>query len=148
MRKRWAAGVAAGAAALLSGEPARAQGQAPRDEVRAALAAQIWGEGPGVALEAAPAGGVRLLYQSPRGTAEAAYLPAERRLQVLTPAAGQPAAPRKRAKLGYALTDRLELFVDLQKRQPDQTEAALAQDWLPPETRRPRTYAVGITTRW
>jgi hypothetical protein len=118
------------------------------DEARAALAAQIWGEGPGVTLQGPPAGGVRLIYQTRRGQAALAYLPAERSLRAVAPVPEDPAARRKRAKLGYALTDRVELFVDLEKRKPSTVEEALAQDWLPPEARRPRTYAVGVTTRW
>lgn len=118
------------------------------EEARDALAAQIWGQGPGTTLDPPTAGGVRLIYQSPLGQAGLAYLPGERTVHAVALAPDDDRMSRKRAKLGYAITDEVELFVDLQKRKPSTAEEALAQDWLPPATRRPRTFSLGVAARW
>lgn len=147
MSSGFAVALTAGAFAFLACGPAWGQAVIPRNETRAALAAQIWGEGPGVTLLPTESGGVRLIYQSPSGQAGVAYTPSDNTVTALSPGPND-ARSRKRAKLGYAITDRLELFVDLQKRSAVAAEPPLAQDWLPPEVRRPRTYAVGVAARW
>lgn len=143
-----ATGLTVGIVAMLAHGEASAQAPAGRDEVRAALAAQIWGEGPGVMLGASPEGGVRLLYQSSSGQAALGYRPSDRTFHALTSEPPATGPGRRHAKLGYALTEQVEVFVDLQKRQKSQAEAAMGRDWLPETARRPRTYAVGVSARW
>lgn len=123
-----------------------AQDVRSREAARAALNAQVWGERPAVTAPAPQPGEVRLAYRSPSAQAGLAYAPGEPAIAPFAPQLDRSEARRRGAKLSYAASERVELFVDLQARKTSKGERP--EDWRPGAPRGQRTYAVGISARW
>lgn len=139
------AGLTALATLAAYGE-AMAQDRRPREAAREALNAQVWGERPAVVVPAPQPGEVRLAYRSPSAQAGLAYAPGEPGFAPFALQLDRAEARRRGAKLSYAASERVELFVDLQARKTSKGERP--EDWRPGAPRGQRTYAVGISARW
>lgn len=121
-----------------------------RGEARGGTALR-WDVSPAPPPSVLEEGAVRLLYTSRRIAADVTYAPSEGALR----AQAMEAAPRnllddrrRSAKVSYALTDRVELFVDMQNRRKAAGDAPGRRDGFSEQAPKRRAVSIGLSTRW
>jgi hypothetical protein len=96
-------------------------------------------------------GGVRLLYTSRRLAADLTYAPSDRalRAQALRTEPRNPLDDQRRsAKVSYALSDGVELFVDMQNRRKTGGDTPGRRDGFSEQAPKRRTVSIGVSARW
>jgi len=114
-------------------------------------AASRWDVAPAPAARLLEEGGVRLLYTSRRVAADLTYSPADGalRAQALRSEPRNPMDDRRRsAKVSYALSDRVELFVDMQNRRKTAGETPGRRDGFSEQAPKRRAVSIGVSARW
>lgn len=110
-----------------------------------------WDVAPAPPPSALEQGGVRLLYTSRRVAADFTFSPGEGalRAQALRTEPRNPVDDRRRsAKVSYALSDGVELFVDMQNRRKTGGDTPGRRDGFSEQAPKRRTVSIGVSARW